>query len=136
MDPDLEGWKRVVERRLADLEARLQPAVVARSTASKPLSVGEFLRSKRPGSALDMAVAIAYHLEKHEGLTPFTLADLRRGFIKAKEPLPVNSRDLVHRALKLGLMMQTGSEREGFRTLILTNSGELYVENGFKDSGR
>lgn len=135
MDPDLEEWRRGVERRLADLEARLQPATIARAAATKPLPVGEFLRSKRPGSALDKAVGIAYHLEKNDGLSPFTLADLRRGFVKAKEPLPVNSRDLVHRALKLGLMMETGSEREGFRTLALTNSGERYVENGFKASG-
>lgn len=131
-DDDLSVWRREIERRLTTLEEMLKRTPPAVFHTAKPLSLGEFLRTKRPQTVLDKALAIAFHLEKNEGRSGFTLADIRRGFVTAKEPLPANSRDLVHRALKLGLMMETGAESEGFRSLVLTNSGERYVEAGFK----
>lgn len=132
MESDLELWKRMVEARLTSLEARFQAGTGLGAANQKPLSLAEFLKSKCPKTGLDKAIAIAYFLEKHEKMSSFSLADLRRGFVSAKEALPANSRDLVHRALKSGLMMETGGEREGFRALTLTNSGERYVENRLK----
>lgn len=130
---DFDAWKLMVEKRLADLEAKLQSPALAIED-KKPMSLAEFLRSKGPETGLDKAMSIAYFLEKYEKQASFSLPALRRGFVSAKEPLPANSRDLVHRALKLGLMMETGENREGFRALVLTNSGLQYVEDGFKTS--
>jgi hypothetical protein len=128
MDAEMKDWKEQVERRLGNLEQGAnRPTDVAGSR--KPTSVGEFLRSKGPKSGPEKTVVVAYHIEKLSGKGPFTLADIRLGFVQAKEPLPVNSRDLVHKAIKRGWMMETqGKKQDGFRTLVLTNTGEQFVE--------
>ncbi|MCI4330269.1 MAG: hypothetical protein L3K19_00260 [Thermoplasmata archaeon] len=127
MDAELKAWQAEIERRIERLEGT--PASPPRLSSSKPTSVGEFLQSKGPRNGLEKSVVVAYHIEKLSGKGAFTLADIRLGFREAKEPLPVNSRDLVHKAIKKGWMMEAGGpKRDGFRSLMLTNSGEQFVQ--------
>ena|SRR5580658_9169578 len=122
-------WRHQMERRVARLESLVTDAG-AKMGPPKVESPAEFLRAKQPRSAQAKATVIGYYIEKVLGKSPFTLADIRRGFVGAKERLPSNSRDAVHRAIQSGLMMETGDTKvEGFRTLVLTNSGEKFVES-------
>lgn len=134
MSETLERWQREIETRLSALESRvLSPDGAPRATKAK--SIAELMGQAKPGSDYQAVVVVGYYLERYRGVRDFTLADLRNGFGEAKRPLPRNSRDLVHRALKNGLMAETGEKRNGFRALTLTVTGERLVEELLTGAG-
>lgn len=123
-----QSWIDDVNARLNKLESLYlnQPTI---NPPQDTTPIGDFLRSKNPKTSLEMALIISYHLEKISGKSPFTMDDIRQGFIQSKEPIPVNPSDLVYQAVKKGLMMKVASKKkDNFFPLVMTNAGEKFVE--------
>ncbi len=99
-------------------------------TRGKKLSPAEFLRRVAHGNQRDLALALAYYLEKFEGVPSFTTTELGELGRRTKYPFG-NVSDVVSKLVSRGLMMSAG-EKEGQRAYALTASGEEYVESIFK----
>lgn len=118
-----------LEKRTSELEKASQTKPEA---AKKRISTKEFILSKKPKDDVQRTLAIGYYLEKYEGLSPFNVRDLEKGFRDAREKVPQNTGDKVQLNVKKGHMMDIKEKRDNLKTWILTNSGEEYVESGFK----
>lgn len=97
----------------------------------KGLSVGEFLHSKSPTNDVQKALALGYYLEKYRGSGSFNVKDLSGGFREAREPVPTNMNDKVNKNIKSGHFMEAEGEKDGQKAWVLTNSGEVHVEENF-----
>lgn len=117
------------EKRISKLESLFH---VKPEAIKKEISVKEFILSKSPKGDVQKTLTIGYYLEKHEGLSSFNKSDLESGFGNAKEMPPENINDKVNQNIKKGLMMEAKGKKDNFTAWTLTNSGEKYVENGFK----
>lgn len=130
----LEPIKRQLEdheKRISGLEALSQkkPELI-----TKKLSVKEFILSKKPKSEIQKTLAIGFYLEKYEGLPSFNVKDLEDWYRAAKEPLPKNMNDTVNKNIAKGHIMDAKEKKDNKRAWILTNSGEIFVESGFKEN--
>lgn len=102
-----------------------------RGTASKPMSIKEFILEREPQSDIQKALAIGYYLEKYEGLLSFNVRDLADGFRAAKEAVPGNVGDKVQANIRKGHMMEAKDKKENLKAWMLTSTGEKHVANGF-----
>jgi hypothetical protein len=123
-----------LERRVAQIEA--SSSVTERTgggvNAAKSLSVREFILEKKPSSDVQMTLALACYLEKHKNLSPFSVDDLGSAFQAAKESAPQNINDKIYLNIKKGHMAEAKEKKNGKKAWIVTNSGERFLENGFK----
>jgi len=123
-----------LERRMAELEARHIDAVPLPSTgAGKNLSVKEFIIGKKPSNDVEKTLAIGYYLERHTGAASFNVDDLARHYQLAKEAAPANINDKVNLNIRKGHMAEAREKKDKKKAWMLTNSGEKFVESGFKD---
>jgi hypothetical protein len=131
IDEIAEIMKRLEEheKRIVQLESLVHTKPEA---IKKKISIKEFILSKTPINDVQKTLAIGYYLEKHEGLSSFNKKDLESGFGNAKERSPENINDKVNQNIKKGFMMEAKGGKDNFTAWALTNSGEKYVENGFK----
>ena len=95
----------------------------------KPISLKEFMLSKKPTSDVQKTLIIGYFLEKYEGFQCFNAQDIENGFRNCKEPVPNNINLCVIRNIEKGFMMESKEKKEETKSWILTNSGERAVEN-------
>ncbi len=118
------------EKRISELEALSQkkPELI-----TKKLSIKEFILSKKPESEIQKTLAIGFYLEKYEGLPSFNVKDLEDWYRAAKEPLPKNMNDTVNKNIAKGHIMDAKEKKDNRRAWTLTNSGEIFVESGFKE---
>lgn len=123
-----------LEDRVSALEALINnnPIEVVVSHGKK-LSIKEFILSKRPSGDVQKALAIAYYLEKHDGMDSFNVEDLARGFQLAKESTPANVNDKINMNIKKGHIAEAGEKKGNKKAWIVTNSGEKFVDDGFKE---
>ena len=121
----------VIEERLNKVEAVVFEEKEERRV-KKRISPKEFLIAKKPRSGAEKTLVLAYYLEKHRGVSPFTIRDLRQIFMEAKEPIPKNLNDKVNLNIRRGLIMEVG-KKNGLKAWTLTNSGEDYVETVMKE---
>jgi hypothetical protein len=122
-----------LEMRISQLEqGRENNASDNKSDSQKKLSLREFLLSKKPTGDVKKALAIGYYLEKHEELSSFNINDLEAAFERAKETKPTNMNDKVNMNIRNGHLEETSEKKDSRKSWYLTNSGEQYVENGFK----
>jgi len=98
----------------------------------KKVSIKEFILDKKPKGTYHIGLAIAYYLEKFEGMLSFCIEDLEQGFRDAKEPLPKNINDLTYKNTKNGFMMEAKEQKKDKKAWTLTNTGEKLVENNFQ----
>lgn len=131
---DVESRVSELERRLTEVERILGEEAHPANQQSKRLSIREFLISKGPKTDLDRALLIGYYLENFGNKAPFNLNDLREAFAGAKEPLPSNLSDTVNKNIQKGLVMEVPGRKDGFKSWVLTNSGEAKVAS-FQSSG-
>lgn len=117
------------EKRISKLEEFLPKTPIVKT---KKISIKEFILSKKPKNDTDKTLTIGYFLEKHEGVTPFNVKDIENGFRNAREPLPKNLSDKIQMNAKKGFIMLAKERKDKLLSWVLTNSGEKYVENGFK----
>ncbi len=126
--PDINALIMDHERRLAALESlfKEKPPVIA-----KKVSIAEFLKAKEPRTDVDRALAIAYYLEATDGLGAIALEDLRAGFRKAATPVPPNLSETVRKNVAKGHLMDSGEQKSGSTSWIVTATGKAYVESKF-----
>jgi hypothetical protein len=123
-----------LEKRVTRLEERhgedaVQPAL----KGGKDLSVKEFIIAKRPSNDVEKTLAIGYFLEKFAGMASFNVDDLGRHFQLAKEASPTNINDKVNMNINKGHMAEAREKKDRKKAWMLTNSGEKFLERGFKD---
>ena len=128
MDEETKQILENHEKRIAGLEAKFKSKP---KLTEKPLSIKEFIISKKPKGNTQKTLTICYFLEKHKGMETFNSTDLKQCFKDAKEKIPKNISDTVYKNIEQGLIAEDKSEAKG-RVLYLTNTGEKFVENGFK----
>lgn len=125
----------LIEERLAKLESPTSQATGAKQEVvekQKKLSIKEFLLSKKPTSDVQKTLAIAYYLEKLEGIDSFNASDLLKAFERAREQKPTNINDKVNKNIQNGHMDIASTKKESKKAWHLTNSGEEFVESSFK----
>jgi hypothetical protein len=98
----------------------------------KQLSIKEFLRLKSPKSKVHKTLAIGYYLERFDDMSSFNVDDIRISFKAAKEPAPSNIQAFINQNISNGHMMDFKEKKNKKKAYVLTNSGEEYVEKGFK----
>lgn len=117
------------EKRITKLESLSQTKP---ETIEKKLSVKEFILSKKPKNDVQRTLTIGYYLERYENFSSFNVRDLEESFRAAKEKVPSNVGDKVQLNIKKGHMMEAKEKKDNLKALVLTNSGEKYVENNFR----
>lgn len=128
MEEDVRKILEAHERRLAKLEALM--AGESKSPA-KRLSGKEFIFTKEPKDEVQKVLALAYYLEKHEGLLALNSKDLEQAFREAKEAVPDNINYKVIRNIKKGHMMEAKEKKDNLKAWGITASGERLVESNF-----
>ena len=122
-----------LEARIFQLEqGRKNNASDNQSDSQKKLSLREFLLFKKPTGDVKKTLTIGYYLEKHEKLSSFNINELEAAFERAKEKKPTNMNDKVNMNIRNGHLEETSEKKDSRKSWYLTNSGEQYVENGFK----
>jgi hypothetical protein len=106
--------------------AEMATPAVALETSGKRTSPAEFLKQAAAKSQFDRALLLGYYLEKTQGVSSFTSAEITQLGQEAKQPF-ANSSDAIAKLTGRGLMMSAG-DKDGKRAFALTASGEAYVE--------
>lgn len=99
----------------------------------KGIAIKEFFLSKNPKNGVQKTLLVGYYLEKYENMPYFNIKDLEEGFRKAKAIIPSNINHKAYLNVRKGHMMESKEKKEGLKTWNLTNIGERFVENGFKE---
>lgn len=118
------------EERILRLEGLFQDKP---ETPKKKISINEFILSKKPNNDIQKTLAIGYYCEKHDGLSSFNAKDLKSGFKASKvgkSPPNINYTAIMN--IKKGHMTEAKEKKDNFKAWVLTETGEKYVENGFK----
>lgn len=127
--PDLDQVLRDHEMRISALEKRFEGAgPVAQAARSKKQSAKEFLLSKSINADTQKVLALAYYLERAEGLSPFNVPDLETVFRAAREKLPKNMNDAVNKNVARGFIMEAAEKKDSKKAWQLTATGERFVE--------
>jgi hypothetical protein len=80
----------------------------SRPVSDRPLSPVELLQEKRPATNPQRIALFAYYRERSEGLSRFAKDDLKRYFVKSKQPPPQNFDRDFRQTVKLGWAMGNG----------------------------
>lgn len=114
---------------MAELERRFSSAGDGVAAApTKKLSAKEFLMTKNVGSEVQRVAALAFYLERQEGLSSFNVADLENAFRAAREKLPKNMNDAVNKNIGRGFLMEAAEKKDSKKAWQLTATGERFVE--------
>jgi len=87
---------------------------------------------RKPSGDVQKTLLIAYYLEKYDGITPFSVGDLSKGFQLARESVPQNINDKINMNIGKGHLMEAKTKKDNKKAWLVTNSGEQFVENGLK----
>jgi hypothetical protein len=132
-----EAIKRVedLEKRVAKLEqlvrssgSSVPPAVSRRSQ----MSVVEFLKEKKPSSAVSKALVFAVYHENHSGRDVFNTEDILSLWRQAKETPPTNINDLINKNIKKGFIAEEKGQKRQKKSWFVTTSGTEAVSKGFQ----
>lgn len=120
-------------QRLEDRVARLESLIGGESrdavAKERKLSAKEFMLSKKLKSETQKVLALAYFLEREEGIASFNVSDLESAFRSAREKLPKNMNDAVNKNIARGFLMGTGEKKDSKKAWQLTSTGERHVEH-------
>lgn len=122
-----------LEERIAKLERANSSTMDFSDPQQKKTSLKEFILSKKPSSDVEKALAIGYYLEKFEDENSFNADNLVESFKLAKEKIPQNINDKVNMNIKKGHSMELKEKKNNRKAWCLTSTGELFVENNFKE---
>jgi len=118
-----------LEERVERLEKQLAGEGAASVARARRLSAKEFMLTKSLKSETQKVVALAYFLEREEGLVSFNVADLEKVFRAAREKLPKNMNDAVNKNITRGFVMEASEKKDSKKAWQLTSTGERFVEN-------
>lgn len=120
-----------LEQRITSLEKVLSAGRNETIQPRKPVAIQEFILSRKPRTEVERTLAIAYFLERIEGLASFTVDDLRDAYSRAKEPKPKNLNDAVNKSIRKGCMTEARERTGKLKAWIVTNTGEKLVISNF-----
>jgi hypothetical protein len=115
-----------IKKRIDKLESIFQGD--SPSSLKKRASVREFLLTTKAEDKVQTTLLIGYFLEKNESMGSFTVKELERSFIQAKESVPTNTNDMINKNISKGFIMETEEKKDGKKAWCLTNTGEKFVE--------
>lgn len=131
-----------VSKQIADLEARVSkleqmiigsdPAKSVSAPKRAQVSVVEFLREKKPSTAVDKALVFAVYHENQTGKDVFNTEDLLSLWRQAKEIPPVNINDLINKNIKKGFVAEEKTEKGQKKSWYVTTSGSDTVNKSFQ----
>ena len=101
--------------------------VVRRIT--KSVSIREFIQQLDLKKQTDITLAFGYYLEKHQGVTEFTPADINNCYYEAKLEASNTSQMIIQNIRRGHLMASKKKEDKGKSRYTLTNSGEKFIES-------
>jgi len=100
----------------------------------KAPSVGEFVRRLGFNKHVDFVLAFGYYLEKNQGASSFTPADINNCYYDSKLDSS-NTSQMIILNIRRGYLMEAKQEKgEGKKRYTLTKSGEEYIEKQLADS--
>lgn len=128
-----------IQTKLTELERRVQAleagqgilGSAATAANNKQLSLREFLNQKKPTTANDRGLTIAYYNETIKGYGCFNAEDIKVGFRDARIPAPKNPNDVINKNIAKGYMMDAEQSKAGKKAWVLTGTGLEAVEKGF-----
>lgn len=131
-----------VSKQISDLQARvskLEQMVIGSDpvkSVSAPkraqVSVVEFLREKKPVTAVDKALVFAVYHENNSGIDTFNTEDLLTLWRQAKEAPPANINDLINKNIKKGFVAEEKTEKGQKKSWYVTSSGTEVVNKNFQ----
>jgi hypothetical protein len=96
--------------------------------SAKTLSVGKFIRKLGTKKHVDYVLAFGYYLEKNQGASSFTPADINTCYYDSKLETS-NTSQMIVLNIRRGFFMEAKQEKgEGKKRYTLTNSGIEYIE--------
>lgn len=131
MENTIETRIEKLENRVVDLEQLIKGSN-KKIGAKKSVSIKEFMLSKSPKDDVQRTLLIGYYLEKYRNFENFVSKDLEEGFSNSKESIPENMSDKIAKNIRKGHLMELPKGKGRKRSLTVTNSGETFVESGFK----
>jgi hypothetical protein len=131
-DEDLVRRLEGLERRVEKLEAHLGSENAVSVPKERKLSAKEFLLTKNLKVETQKVLALAYFLEREEGLASFNVQELEAAFRAAREKLPKNMNDAVNKNIARGFLMETKEKKDSKKAWQLTSTGERFVEHEMK----
>lgn len=102
---------------------------------TKSLSAGEFIRKTGFKKAVDVVLAFAYYLEKHNGLTSFAPTDINTCYYEAKMESSNTSQYIIY-LIRKGYMMPDKKIGKGKKKYTLTTTGIDYIEKRIKENSK
>ena len=123
-----------LEKRITSLEIIIKSEKMDDKTPLvKKISVKEFIINKKPSGDVQKTLAITYYIEINEKTQSFNVEDLTHYFQLAKEPIPQNLNDKINMSIRKGHVMEAKEKKENKKAWVITNTGEQFVENNFKE---
>lgn len=120
-----------LENRVSALEKELHANPSPSVSKKRNLSVNEFLREKKPATAIDTILVIAVYHERFNDTDSFSANDLLDLIRKAKQKKPANINDLVNKNISKGYFEEDKAGEDGKKRWYVTSSGSELVENNF-----
>ena len=117
---DVLARLRKIESRVDKLERLFANEVPPVATKRRKLSAKEFLLTKEVTSETQKVIALAFYLERQEGLSSFNVRDLEDALRSAREKLPKNMNDAVNKNIARGFLMEA-AEKKGFEEGLATH---------------
>jgi hypothetical protein len=128
-DGDLIKRFESLEERVEKLEGILGNESAISLPKERKLSAKEFLLTKNLRAETQKALALAYFLEREEGLACFNVQDLETAFRSAREKLPKNMNDVVNKNIARGFLMEAKEKKDSKKAWQVTSTGERFVES-------
>jgi hypothetical protein len=129
---ELASRLALLEARVERLERASGGELAGKSMSNKKTSAKEFLLTKVVKSEVQKVLALAFYLERQEGLSSFNVPDLEGVFRSAREKLPKNMNDAVNKNISRGFLMEAAEKKDSKKAWNLTSTGERFVENDMK----
>lgn len=101
---------------------------VSGSATTKPYSPAEFFSLRVLGSEIDKVVVAAAFLEAHQGLTSYTIEEIRNCLVSAKISIPTNLSLAIFQSVKKGWLMDVRNDSGAKKAWALTQTGERKSE--------
>ncbi len=129
-------------KQISDLEARVSkleqmiigsgPTQYVPAPQRAQVSVVEFLREKKPSTAVDKTLVFAVYNENQTGKDLFNTEVLLSLWRQAKETPPANINDLINKNIKKGFIAEEKTEKGQKKSWYVTTSGTDIVNKSFK----
>ena len=122
-----------LERRVKMLEDKIS-LPISLETSQKQQSPQELLQEVNPDTSAKKTTTLGYYLEKYRAKDSFTVGDIKKIYIEAREPIPTNIAVDIREAIKKGWVMELPSKEKGKRIYTLTAKGQEAIKNKFMKS--